>query len=82
MATRRTPATGANGHRRRQLVATIKATATHCALCGQPLNPDAAWPSLDCTVIDEDLPRSRGGLLRPGFCSACYAWANALAWCS
>lgn len=50
-----------NGHRRRQLRARIKATATHCALCGQPLNHDAQWPAPDCTVIDEDLPRARGG---------------------
>lgn len=50
-----------NGHRRRQLVARIKATSTHCALCGQPLNPDAPHQDPTETVIDEDIPRSRGG---------------------
>lgn len=50
-----------NGHRRRELVRRIKASATHCSLCHQPLNPTAKWPALDATVIDEDLPRARGG---------------------
>lgn len=51
----------ANGHRRRRLVARIKATSTHCALCGHPLRPDLPWPHDLSTVIDEDLPRARGG---------------------
>lgn len=51
----------ANGHRRRQLTKRIKATATHCALCNQPLNPTAKWPAADCTVIDEDIARKHGG---------------------
>ena len=50
-----------NGHRRRQLTARIKATATHCALCGQALRPDLKWPHNYSTVIDEDIPRARGG---------------------
>ena len=53
--------TNANGHRRRQLTARIKATATHCALCHQPLRPELEWPDDWCTVIDEDIPRSKGG---------------------
>ena len=53
--------TNRNGHRRRQLTRRIKATSTHCTLCGQPLNPDAKWPDPDCTVIDEDIPRIKGG---------------------
>ncbi|GAB3292953.1 hypothetical protein GCM10027427_11970 [Pseudoclavibacter terrae] len=57
----KTNAHNANGHRRRQLVDRIKATATHCALCDLPLNPDAVTPALDSTEIDEDLPRVRGG---------------------
>lgn len=51
----------ANGHRRRQLTTRIKATATHCALCDQPLQPNLKWPHDYSTVIDENLPRSRGG---------------------
>lgn len=58
---RHTRPANANGHRRRQLAARIKATATHCALCNQPLNPHARWPAPDSTVIDEDIPRARGG---------------------
>lgn len=58
---RHTNTTNSNGHRRRQLTARIKATATHCALCGGPLNPDATWPDPQCTVIDEDIPRAKGG---------------------
>ena len=50
-----------NGHRRRELTRRIKATATHCSLCDQPLNPDAEWPADDYTVIDEDIPRVKGG---------------------
>ena len=58
---RHTNTTNANGHRRRQLTARIKATSTHCALCHQPLRPELEWPHDWCTVVDEDLPRSRGG---------------------
>lgn len=58
---KRTPHPYTNGHRRRQLTARIKATSTHCSLCNQPLNTDAKWPHDLATVIDEDLPRSRGG---------------------
>ena len=57
----RTRAPNANGHRRRLLVQRIKATATHCALCDGPLFPDRRWPDPLSTVIDEDLPRARGG---------------------
>ena len=51
----------ANGARRRKLRATLLATSTHCALCGGTLNPDANYPADDATVIDEDVPRARGG---------------------
>lgn len=56
-----TNGTHQNGHRRRELTRRIKATATHCSLCQQLLSPDATWPSDDCTVIDEDIPRAKGG---------------------
>ena len=66
-----------NGHRRRQLVARIKATSTHCALCGQPLNPDAPHQDPTETVIDEDIPRSRGGNpLDPDNTNALHRWCN------
>ena len=72
-----------NGHRRRQLAARIKATATHCALCNQPLNPGATWPDPTCTVIDEDMPRVKGGNpLDPGNTNAlhnrCNNWKGAM----
>ena len=67
----------ANGHRRRQLTRRIKATATHCALCQGPLSPDATWPADDCTVIDEDIPRAKGGSpLDPHNCSAMHNMCN------
>ena len=66
-----------NGHRRRQLVARIKATSTHCALCGQPLNPNAPHQDPAETVIDEDIPRSRGGdPLDPANTNAMHRWCN------
>lgn len=69
----------ANGHRRRQLVARVKAEETHCALCGGLVDQSLTQihgPNCDrqhsdnrrgCAphpmgpVVDEDLPRSRGG---------------------
>ncbi len=33
----------ANGHRRRQAVARIRARDTHCALCGQPIDPSLPY---------------------------------------
>jgi hypothetical protein len=55
------PKVNANGHRRRQVVRTVKAEETHCALCDQPVDPNLKWPDLRCGVVDEDVPRSRGG---------------------
>ena len=76
-------ATNANGHRRRQLIARVKARDTHCAICGGLLVPDA--PHLDprSTVIDEDIPRARGGSpLDPSNCNAthraCNQWKSTL----
>lgn len=69
--------TNRNGYRRRQLVARIKATATHCSLCGQPLAPEAQWPDPLCTVIDEDIPRVKGGSpLDHDNCSAMHNQCN------
>lgn len=34
----KTPTHNANGHRRRQVVARVKAEETHCALCGNPVD--------------------------------------------
>lgn len=54
-------AVNANGHRRRQLVARVKAEETHCALCDEPV--DFTLHHLDpmAPVVDEDIPRSQGG---------------------
>lgn len=51
----------ANGHRRRQVVVRVKAEETHCALCDQWV--DQMLHHLDplAAVVDEDVPRSRGG---------------------
>ena len=78
-----TPRHDQNGHRRRELRARIKATATHCGLCGRPLRPDLPWPHDLSTVIDEDLPRSRGGSpLDPANTSAlhnaCNRWKSTM----
>lgn len=51
----------ANGHRRREVVKRVKAEESHCALCDQPIDPSLKWPHLDSGVVDEDIPRSRGG---------------------
>lgn len=68
----------ANGHRRRELVKRIKANSTHCIICGQPLQPSRKYPDPLSTVIDEDLPRSRGGSpLDPRNCNAAHAQCNA-----
>lgn len=70
-------AANANGHRRRQLAQRIKATSTHCALCDQPLNPNATWPAPDSTVIDENIPRAKGGSpLDPDNTNAMHAACN------
>jgi 5-methylcytosine-specific restriction endonuclease McrA len=56
---------GINTHRwRTQRQAIIKAS-THCALCGQPLVPDAPPRSRWSTVIDHDLARKHGGTNHP-----------------
>ena len=66
-----------NGHRRRQLTARIKATATHCVICKQPLRPDLKWPHKLSNVIDEDVPRSRGGSpYDPANCGAAHSLCN------
>lgn len=55
------PAHNANGHRRRQLRQRVLAEESHCALCGEFV--DQSLPHWDdrAAVVDEDLPRSRGG---------------------
>src|SRR5690606_34349643 len=51
----------ANGHRRRQVRARVLAEEDLCALCDLPV--DKTLPHLDpmAAVVDEDIPRSRGG---------------------
>jgi 5-methylcytosine-specific restriction endonuclease McrA len=60
MATTR-PKVNANGHRRRQVVARVKAEETHCALCGQWIDQTLHYLDPRAAVVDEDVPRSRGG---------------------
>lgn len=55
------PPHNGNGHRRRQLVKRVKAEETHCALCGEPVDPTLHYLDPRSGVVDEDLPRARGG---------------------
>jgi len=51
----------ANGHRRRQVVARVKAEETHCALCDGYVDQTLHHLDPMAAVVDEDVPRSRGG---------------------
>ncbi len=51
----------ANGHRRRQLVARVKAEETHCALCGDWVDKSLHHLDPKAAVVDEDMPRMLGG---------------------
>lgn len=35
--------------------------ADTCAICGQPLNPDIAWPDPYCITADHIIPIADGG---------------------
>jgi 5-methylcytosine-specific restriction endonuclease McrA len=50
-----------NGHRRRELVARVKATETHCALCDEPVDKTLHHLDPRAAVVDEDIPVARGG---------------------
>lgn len=50
-----------NGHRRRELKARVKAEETHCALCGKWVDKTLHHLEPMAAVVDEDIPRSRGG---------------------
>jgi 5-methylcytosine-specific restriction endonuclease McrA len=50
-----------NGHRRRELVARVKATETHCALCDEPVDKTLHYLDPRGAVVDEDIPVARGG---------------------
>ena len=52
---------GGNGHRRRRLVARVKAQGLPCALCGQPIDYSLDWRDPMAFVLDERLPRALGG---------------------
>lgn len=51
----------ANGHRRRQVVKRVKAEESNCALCDQPVDQSLHYLDPMAAVVDEDIPRSRGG---------------------
>lgn len=51
----------ANGHRRRQVVKRTKAEETHCALCGEWVDQSLHFLDPRAAVVDEKIPRSRGG---------------------
>lgn len=50
-----------NGHRRRQIRARVLAEEHDCALCGLPVDKTIPYPLPGSPVVDEDMPRSRGG---------------------
>ena len=52
---------GGNGHRRRQLVARVKAQGLPCALCGWAIDYSLDWRDPMAFVLDERLPRALGG---------------------
>ena len=54
-------AVNANGHRRRQVVARVKAEESHCALCDRYVDQSLHHLDPKAAVVDEDVPRSRGG---------------------
>src|SRR5699024_8570375 len=51
----------ANGHRRRQVRARVLAEEDACALCGQLVDKTVPYPDAMSAVVDEDIPRIRGG---------------------
>ena len=55
------PAANANGHRRRQLRARVLAEEETCALCGEWVDKSLHHLDPMAPVVDEDVPRSRGG---------------------
>lgn len=55
------PPANANGHRRRQLRARVLAEEDLCALCDQAVDKTLHHLDPMAPVVDEDIPRSRGG---------------------
>ena len=55
------PAPIRNGHRRRELRARVLRTETNCALCGEIVDKTLVNPDPMAPVVDEDIPRIRGG---------------------
>lgn len=56
-----TPKHNANGHRRRELTRRVRLEETHCALCGEWVDQTLTQPHPRAPVVDEDIPRARGG---------------------
>ena len=56
-----TPHPNANGHRRRELRTRVLNEETHCALCNQWVDKTLKNPHPLAPVVDEDIPRARGG---------------------
>lgn len=52
---------GRSGRPFERIKARIKAEATHCCKCGQPLNPDLEWPHPWSTSIEHLVPLHHGG---------------------
>lgn len=68
---------GRTGHRWRQTRAAILAHATHCAICGEPLEPNAPPRSSRSTSVDHIIPLSQGGSpLDPANCRATHYGCN------
>lgn len=61
MSTRSTNPHNGNGHRRRQVVRRVRAEESHCALCDEYVNQALHHLDPMSGVVDEDVPRTRGG---------------------
>lgn len=51
----------ANGWRRNQLIARVRAAYDTCSICGRPVDKTIKWPNPWCGVVDETIPVSKGG---------------------
>lgn len=66
----------ANGHRRRQMRARIKAANPNCYICGQPIDYTLKPPNPWSYVVDETIPLARGGTLTYHNSGAAHRWCN------
>lgn len=66
----------ANGHRRRQMRARLKAANACCYICGRPIDYALKPPDPWSFVVDETIPLARGGTLTYANSGAAHRWCN------